>query len=154
DYWMLAQARQAHGDLKGAATDYEAALREEPFDGELLNNFAIVEHDLGDRKREEALLRRAVEVAPGLAYPHKNLGILLASRGDRQAALDQLRIASRLEPEDAEALAMTGALLVERGDRQEGVAALHEARSMPPQNARLLRLIDGYLHRAASVGAA
>jgi tetratricopeptide (TPR) repeat protein len=144
DYWMFAQAYQAHGDLPAAIAAYEAAVREEDGNGELLNNLAMAYRAAGDRARAEATLRRAIAAAPALAYPHKNLGMLLVVRGENDSALVQLREAERLEPDDAEAAGAVGALLAERGERAGAAAAFARARALAPHDRRLRALIDHY----------
>lgn len=144
DYWMLAQAYQARGELPAAASAYEAAVREEGDNGELLNNLALVYRALGDRGRAVATLRKAVAAEPELAFPHKNLGMLLISQGEPDAALAELRAAARLDSTDAQVLGAMGALLAERGDRPAATAAFKRARALSPNDTRLSALIARY----------
>jgi Flp pilus assembly protein TadD len=144
DEWMFAQAYLAHGNLPAAIASYEAAVREEGGDGELLNNLAMAYRAAGDRARAEATLRRAIAAAPALSYPHKNLGMLLIVRGERDSALVELREAQRLEPDDAEAAGAIGALLAERGDHAGAAKAFARARTLAPHDRRLRDLIEHY----------
>jgi 4-amino-4-deoxy-L-arabinose transferase-like glycosyltransferase len=144
DEWMFAQAYQARGNLPAAIAAYEAAVREEGGNGELLNNLAMAYRAVGDRARAEATLRRAIAAAPGLSYPRKNLGMLLIVRGEMDSALVQLREAQRIEPDDAEAAGAIGALLAERGEGAAAAAAFARARALAPGDARLGALIEHY----------
>jgi 4-amino-4-deoxy-L-arabinose transferase-like glycosyltransferase len=144
DEWMFAQAYMSHGNLPAAITAYEAAVREEGGDGELLNNLAMAYKAAGDRPRAEATLWRAIAAAPGLSYPHKNLGMLMVVRGERDSALAQLEQAQARDPGDAEAVATIGALLAERGDRAGAAAAFARARGLAPGDPRLGALIEHY----------
>jgi len=144
DEWMFAQAYMARGNLSAAIAAYEAAVREEGGNGELLNNLAMAYRAAGDRALAEATLRRAIAASPGLSYPHKNLGMLLIVRGERDSALAQLVLAQRIEPDDAEAAGAIGALLAERGDRAAAAAAFTRARALAPDDARLSALIEHY----------
>ena len=144
NYWMLAQAYQAHGDLDAAIAAYEAAVRAEGNDGSLLNNLAMAYRARGDRARAAAALRRAIAASPGLAYPHRNLGMLLVMQGDTEAALAELRAAQRIEPDDAETAAALGALLAERGETREAGEQLARARALAPDDPRLRDLIAHY----------
>jgi len=144
DEWMFAQAWMARGNLPAAIAAYEAAVREEGRNGELLNNLAMAYRAAGDRARAEATLRRAIAADPGLSYPHKNLGMLLIVRGAPDSALAELYQAQRIEPDDAEAAAAIGALLAERGDRAAAAAAFARARALAPGDPRLRALIEHY----------
>jgi len=144
DYWMFAQAHEAHGNLRGAIAAYEAAVGEEGDDGELLNNLAAAYRRAGDRDRAMATLRRAVAANPGLSYPHRNLGMLLIVAGERDSALAELRAARRLAPDDAETLGAIGALLAERGERDSAAAAFELARRLAPGDQRLIALVQHY----------
>lgn len=145
DYWMFAQAYAARGDLPAAAHAYEAAVQAGGDDGELLNNLGLTYRALGRRDRAEAALRRATRVAPALAYPHKNLGMLLISNAKPAEAMAELTAAARIEPDDAETQAAIGALYAERGDRTAAAAAFARSRRLAPGDARLARLIRHYL---------
>jgi len=144
DYWMFAQSYEARGDLRAARREYEAAVRAEATDGELLNNLGSICRTLGDRAAAEAWFRRAIAADSGLAFPHKNLGLVLAARGANDEALAELSAALRIAPEDPGALGMVGALLAERGDRAGADAAFARALKLAPDDARLQRLIAHY----------
>ena len=130
--------------VPAAIAAYEAAVREEGANGELLNNLAMAYKAAGDRRRAEAMLRRAIAAEPGLSYPHKNLGMLLVIRGERDSALVELVEAQAIEPDDPEAAAAIGALLAERGDRAGAEAAFARARALAPDDPRLRGLIEHY----------
>ena len=144
DYWMLAQAYQARGNLPAAVAAYEAAVHEQPRDGALLNNLAAAY--LASVHREQAIttLRRAVAMDPDLALPHKNLGMMLVSTGEMNGALMELREAVRLEPNDAQSLGAIGALLAERGENAAAAEMFTRARRLAPGDQRLVSLLGHY----------
>ncbi len=144
DYWMIAQAYERHGQMREAVAAYESAVREEPNNGELLNNLASIYKRTGDRSRAVALLRRAVLAEPGLAYPHKNLGMLMAVQGQYDSAQAELERAYRIDSTDVEVVATIGAIAAERGHRAQAHALFERARRMSPDDARLERLIAHY----------
>ena len=144
NYWMLADAYRARGDLNAAIAAYEVAVRAEGSDGSLLNNLAMAYRARGDRARAAATLRRAIAVAPGLAYPHKNLGMLLVVQGDANGALAELYAAQRIEPGDASTAAAIGALLAERGETRAAAAQLARALELAPDDTRLRSLVSRY----------
>jgi tetratricopeptide (TPR) repeat protein len=153
DHWIFAEAYARRGQVQAAAASYEAAVREQGDDGELLNNLALLYRDMGRRDRAEETLRRAIAANPRLAYPHKNLAMILIRRGALDQALVEIRESLRLEPEDAEALGALGALLAERGAWSEAADAFARARELAPGDARLARLIASYPDVAARAAA-
>jgi Flp pilus assembly protein TadD len=111
----------------------------------LLNNLAMVQRAMGSRGEAEATLRRAVKADPALAFPHKNLGLLLlGSEAFRDEALRELQEAARLDPDDAEMQGALAALYAERGDRAEAIAAYTKARRLDPNDPRPARLALQY----------
>src|SRR5439155_8741689 len=144
DYWMLAQALAERGDLRAAASAYESAVRAGGDEGELLNNLALTYRAMGMRDKAEAALRRAVAVAPRLAYPHKNLGMMLIRRGSMDEALRELGTAALLDPDDAAVLGALGALHAERGERAAASAAFARALALAPSDPPLALLIAQY----------
>jgi len=144
DHWLLAQGYRSHGDLPHARGEYEAALKEGGEDGVLLNNLARVDAAMGLKAEAEQALRRSIQADPALAYPHKNLGLLLISRGAGEEALREIEASVSLDEEDPEALGALAALHAERGDRDAAAAAYAKARRLDPSDPRLTRLLEIY----------
>jgi tetratricopeptide (TPR) repeat protein len=65
-------------------------------------NLAVLLRQRGDLAESEALLRQAVEIDPGLAQAHYELGTVLERRGLPDAALASLRAAAAAAPGYAE----------------------------------------------------
>ncbi|MBI3448395.1 MAG: tetratricopeptide repeat protein [Acidobacteria bacterium] len=150
DHWMLAQAWRARGDLPEARSEYEAALRESGEDAILLNNLARVYRSMGKEREAESALRRAITAGPSLAYPHKNLGLLLIGASRFDEALAELEAALRLGGDDAEALGALAAIHAGRGERDEAAALYAKARRLDPSDPRLARLVEMYPYLAGS----
>jgi len=148
-HWAFAQAYREAGDLAGARAEYEAAVRESGEDSVLLNNLAQVYRALGMKAEAEEALRRAVHFSPDLAYPHKNLGILLIGKGALDEGLLELEEAVRLEPRDPEALGALAALQADRGEEAAAAAAYRKARRLDPGDPRLARLLERYPYLGA-----
>ena len=81
---------------------------------------------------------------PALAYPHKNLGMLMIHRGDYERAFTELVEATRRDPGDIETLAALGGLLAEAKATVEATRVFKRARDLAPHDARLERLIASY----------
>jgi len=72
----------------------------------------------------ETLWRYAIEVDPGCAICHHNLGVILGTRGDWVEAQALLERAIALRPDRSEFQGSYGPLLIQMGRRSEGVAML------------------------------
>jgi len=104
----------------------------------------------------ETLWRYSIEVDPGCAICHHNLGVILGRRGDRTEAQALLERAIALRPDRSEFHGNYGLLLIQMGRRPEGLAMLRYRLGHNPRdvNARVnlgIALIeDG--HPAEAVG--
>jgi Flp pilus assembly protein TadD len=87
----------------------------------------------------ETLWRYAIEVDPGCAICHHNLGVILGRRGDRAEAQALLERAIALRPDRSEFHGNYGLLLIQMGRRPEGLARLSHRLSQNPRdvNARV-----------------
>jgi Flp pilus assembly protein TadD len=74
----------------------------------------------------ETLWRYAIEVDPGCAICHHNLGVVLGRRGDRDEAQALLARAIALRPDRSEFRGNYGLLLMQMGRRPEGLAMLRD----------------------------
>jgi tetratricopeptide (TPR) repeat protein len=144
DHWLLAQAYRSRGDLPRARVEYEAALGEGGENGVLLNNLARVYAAMGLEAEAETALRRSIKADPALAYPHKNLGLLLIRRGEIGEALGEMETSVRLDAEDPEALGALAELHARRGEKEAAGAAYTKARRLDPSDPRLARLVTIY----------
>jgi tetratricopeptide (TPR) repeat protein len=72
----------------------------------------------------ETLWRWGLEVDPGCAICHHNLGVILGRRGDRAEAQALLERAIALRPDRSEFQGNYGLLLIQMGRRPEGMAKL------------------------------
>jgi Flp pilus assembly protein TadD len=144
DHWMFAEAWLAKGRLAEAIAEYEAGAREEPMNGPLLNNLATAYRRAGRHDDALAVLRRLVAIEPRLAYPHKNLGMMLIRTGDHHAALAALHAAHALDSLDAEVVGAIGALHAEEGDRARASEHFARALALAPGDARLRALAAHY----------
>ena len=149
DWWMFAQAYEAQGRVPEAITAYEAAIKEQPGDGRLLNNLANAYRATGRPDRAIELLRRAVAAEPGLAAPHKNLGTLLAQSGLLDAARGELERARAIDPTDVATLATLGAIHAEQGRREEARRAFAAALRLAPNDPQLAAMMARYAAKIA-----
>ncbi len=119
-YGMKALTYAAMGDREQADASFQQALKLEPKDAELNNNYGWYLCKTG--RQREAI--RYFEVAaadrryPTPAKPLHNAGICLKAMGDEQGAEDYLQRAFNVDPSNAVAMYNLGVLYVERGNYQ------------------------------------
>jgi tetratricopeptide (TPR) repeat protein len=81
-----------------------------------------------------AAYRRALELDPGLAGAHNNLGALAHRRGDAAEARACFQAALALDPDQAEARYNLAYLLLEGGELELGAAELRRVLELAPDN--------------------
>lgn len=89
--------------------------------------------------------RRALELSPGDARIHNNLGVALADFGKGEEALNCYRKALELDPDYAEAHNNIGTALAEAGKLDEAIPHLQRALELNPKNAKSHTNLGGAL---------
>lgn len=109
----LSRAKDWHGTgrFDDAAREYEAVLAERPDDAEASQFYGILKYQRGDLAGAEALLRRAVSLAPEVGSL-SDLGAVLAEKGSSESALEQFDAALRLDPNHVSTLVRQGNTLI------------------------------------------
>ncbi|KLU24874.1 glycosyltransferase 9 family protein [Caballeronia mineralivorans PML1(12)] len=129
----LSRAKDWHGAgrFDDAAREYEAVLAERPDDAEASRFYGILKFQRGDLAEAEALLRRAVSLAPD-AESLSDLGEILAANGSGDLALEQFDAALRLDPNYASTLVRQGNALTGMRRYEAALAAYDQALKVSP----------------------
>jgi tetratricopeptide (TPR) repeat protein len=109
----------------------EALIRAHGEDAEALLLLATLRL-AADPDPAEALLRRAIALAPTNAHTWHYLGKAAEQKGDRAAAIGRLRRAAALDPHFAPTHNDLGAMLQQTGERDAALAALDRAIAIDP----------------------
>ncbi len=130
----LNQALECHrlGLLDRAATDYEAALAEDPDRDEALHLLGLVKLQLGDSRQAAFLLSRAIAIRPDEPTYHASFAEACWSLGQLDRAAESCRTALRLNPGNPEVLCNLGATLVDLGDLDTAIGHFREAIRLKP----------------------
>jgi tetratricopeptide (TPR) repeat protein len=131
---MLALCRKESGDLAGAASAFETALRRTPADPHLLGNYANLLCQLSRFPEAIPLYRRALEIAPDHARTALNLGLALRNAGDPGGACAALEHAIRLNPSSSPAWQALGAARRSADDLEGAEDAVRRAVALDPNN--------------------
>ena len=82
-----------------ALTAFERALALDPASPQALNNVGVVRRELGRLADSEAAFRQVIQLTPGMAFGHYNLGHTLFLQGRFQAALSAYAEGQARDPE-------------------------------------------------------
>ena len=149
------------GDRPAALKSFEQAAAVDPGNGRAYQNMATLELSaaLDDRRtpadraagiaRAEALLRKAIDVDPGLADAYTTLGVVLSSSGRRPDAIEAWTRAVTLDPRNFDALYNLTAELAAAGRRDEAIRYGQQYVARAPRSryaaelAQIERLLSG-----------
>lgn len=123
------------GDLAGAISHYEAALKAKPDDAFAANNLGQAWAARGEMARAGEYLERAVRLDPFNAEARVNLGNLHATSGRLDAAAEQYRAALRIRPSYPDAHGNLANVLALQGDREAALAEYQQALRIDPDYA-------------------
>ena len=136
DQLERAAAHHAAGDLARAEAGYLAVLSLAPRQADALHLLGVLRDQQGQHKKAVALIRQALEQAPGEAAFHGNLGTALLSLGREADAEAAYRTAVSLDPSYAEGHYNLANLLRRRGDASAARAAFAAALGLQPGHLR------------------
>jgi tetratricopeptide (TPR) repeat protein len=124
-------------DLDGMADLADAAVeaRSQPIEGESAVSWYVAADTIEatDPAGAEDAYRTAIELDPGLAEAHLNLGRLLHAGGAIREALDHYRTALGIHPDDATTLYNIGVASQDLGHDDEAIAAYERAIELAPR---------------------
>lgn len=131
-HYNLAAMLQGRGQLDGAISEYQTALRLRPSDA-VVNN-ALGAALLGANQPQRAIkyLHAALKTRPEYFDAHYNLGNAFAAQDDFEGASQQFRLALQTQPEDANAEANLGSALAELGRFAEAKSHFERALEINP----------------------
>ncbi len=120
------------GQIQHAESRCRALLNAHPDDVNLLALLGAIHLKLGRKADAESLLKRAIDLEPGFAKPHEDLGVLHLDDENYAAALPCFREAIRLDGNQASAWAGLAAALRELGDARAAEEALRKSTELSP----------------------
>jgi tetratricopeptide (TPR) repeat protein/tRNA A-37 threonylcarbamoyl transferase component Bud32 len=152
DYWLnfwLVAALRHNGRITPAEVVYyyRVCTLARPDAAPAYHNLGAALHDVGKDRDSEAAYRRAIELDPKFALPHKNLGLLFVARGDLARAEAAFRQAIKVDPRHVSAHYNLGNALQVRGDWVGAEAAYGRAIELDPKFAEAPYALGVTLHR-------
>jgi tetratricopeptide (TPR) repeat protein len=120
-------ACRARGDLAGALTAFDEALRLEPELAAAYNSRGATRHELGGLEGALADFDESLRLEPDNADVLSNRAAVRAEHGDLEGAANDCRRAETLAPDNAHVAARRGVVLHEQRDFSAAVAAYDRA---------------------------
>jgi predicted O-linked N-acetylglucosamine transferase (SPINDLY family) len=101
---LTQRAAQFHrdGKLADAIAAYDAILRDDPRNANVLHYSGVAHYQSGNLKEAYERLRAAVNVDPGSADACSNLGLVLQAVGHHRAAIEMFQRAAALDPQSTD----------------------------------------------------
>jgi protein O-mannosyl-transferase len=134
----IASLMLQEGRVHEAIRLLEQAQETKPDDPALLGSLAYAHLALSDLTSAERYARRAVQVAPMWADPHRTLGGILGTKGDFAGAVVEFRETARLAPDELDNVYNLALATARAGDRAEACRLLGRSAtsSNPPLQER------------------
>lgn len=125
-------------DIQKARAIVERVLDHDKDDLEALNLLATITLQLMDYEAAETLIKRAIELRPGSATSHSNLGFCYQRQYRFEDAVKCLNKAILLDPQNTNWHYSLGNIFLEWGKDEEAKSAYEKALQIAPDNANAL----------------
>ena len=133
---VVALCRERGGDLNGALSAYETALKLDPKDADLANDLGRLAMQMGLHEVAEQLFRHFIAERPQAVDGPNNLACALRDQLRYGDAVDVLRPAILANPESALLWNTLGATLAEQGEMEQSLVFFDEALRLDPAFAK------------------
>ena len=133
---VVALCRERGGDLNGALSAYETALKLDPKDADLANDLGRLAMQMGLHEVAEQLFRHFIAERPQAVDGPNNLACALRDQLRYGDAVDVLRPAILANPESALLWNTLGATLAEQGETEQSLVFFDEALRLDPAFAK------------------
>lgn len=138
----LAELHHARGDLGKAIKHYTKAQADPAREPAVYVGMAIVSADQGRQDRALDYFKRALELRPGDASIHAQIGYHHYLAGDLPKAITAYRKATELQPEDADLWSYLGGVYITAGNNADASRVLARSIAIKPGSAALNNLGD------------
>ncbi|HTH58576.1 MAG TPA: tetratricopeptide repeat protein [Paraburkholderia sp.] len=145
-FFVRAYAAHRDGRLDDAERDYRALLAADPVHVDALHMLGVLRHQQGQHAEAADLVRRAVDLRPGDAALHLNLGNALKALGQLDGAIERFRNALTLAPTFALAHYNLGNAYSSLGRHEDAALSFGHAVRLQPGDASAYNNLGNALH--------
>ena len=131
---MLGKVRLQDGDLEGARSSFEQAIRQNPGYHHGYNNLAVALGLLGDTDRAISALEKALVIRPDDVQTIMNLGAVKRQTGDLSGAAGLYQRALALDPLNHQAWNDLGTIWYTLGQPDSALSCFEKALALSPQD--------------------
>ncbi len=143
--------RYQEGDIPGAIREYQAALKIDPTNVNVLNSLGVCHAVTGNWKEAVALFETALWIDPGEVMARYNLALADEADGDTDRALGRYHEILGIQEDHFETLFQIGRLCFEKGLPEKGRAYLERAVSARPGSGPAHRYLGECLLAAGNI---
>jgi tetratricopeptide (TPR) repeat protein len=152
-YYNLGNYYMNRADPRSAINSYDNALRLEPRAVPVMVNESMAYARLGETKKSEAVLQKALKTAPENAAANFNMGLLKAEQKDLKGAEKYLKTALKYDPQMAQA-AYNLCVITSKDRINEAVTYCKKAADLRPQEPKYAYTLAFYQKQKGDSGAA
>ena len=139
------------GRFEEACTLYQAVSKIDPSDVEVWAKLGATQYRLGRYLEAEASARRALKLAPNLAFAQHTLALAMQGQGKLDDAATLLEHALAQQPNSAETITNLARLREQQGRVQESFGLYHRALDLQPDSAYVQAKRAELLEKAGQV---
>src|SRR5258706_8281502 len=130
--YQLASQHHRAGRLQQAESIYRQILQQNPNHVDAIHHLGLIAHQCGIHEPARQMIGRSIQLAPSVAYFHKNYAEVLRAGGEFEAAAESYRKAAALAPGDADAFHGLGVCLDKLDRLEEAIEAYQKAIGFRP----------------------
>jgi tetratricopeptide (TPR) repeat protein len=129
-HFLLGYMLWSDNDFEEAAQEFQAELANIPDSAQALAYLADADIHLGKQDEALPIAERAVQVDPGIAKAHVDLGILYAGRDRQEDAVKEFKAAIKLSPNDQDPHWRLARLYQAMGKQEEAKAEFEKTKTL------------------------
>lgn len=150
-YYLKANNAVIAGQLEQAISQYELAIKTDPFYADALGDYGVLLSIKGDFEGAREKLKRAIAARPNDVLFHSNYARVLDKMGDEPGCMNELATAYKINNKDRVVLTALASKAIKAGDGPRAKAFLEQALNLYPNSADLHQRLSFVLSKSGDV---